>query len=197
MQLPPNKASALEVNSLFFNTGKPCHRGHLSKRYTSIGKCYECGKIESAARHHKLYKSDSSYADAKRKAAREQHKREGTKWYHDNKPRAAALNKLWREANKDSFKGYTVQWRRDNLDKLTKNAAAYRSSKIQATPTWANPDAIQAFYTEAARMTLKTGIKYTVDHIIPLNSDVVCGLHVEHNLQLLTLSDNSKKSNKL
>jgi hypothetical protein len=35
----------------------------------------------------------------------------------------------------------------------------------------------------------------SVDHIIPLNNPLVCGLHCEFNLQLLPLSDNIKKNN--
>jgi hypothetical protein len=36
----------------------------------------------------------------------------------------------------------------------------------------------------------------TVDHIIPLQHDLVCGLHVPENMQLMTLVANSSKSNK-
>lgn len=171
----------------------PCSQGHVAERLTSCGMCVICNREKA----HQIYHSNSSVRAKVQARSRIQHAKVGTAWYHTNKQHASQLNKVWREAHKDEFSAYTTQWRRDNLDKLTKNASAYRASKLKATPSWADQSKIQEFYTEAHRLTKETGIKYTVDHQIPLNSDIVCGLHVEHNLQLLTLSENSAKGNRV
>lgn len=41
-----------------------------------------------------------------------------------------------------------------------------------------------------------TGIKWNIDHIVPLKNDLVCGLHCIDNFQLLTKDENLSKSNK-
>jgi 5-methylcytosine-specific restriction endonuclease McrA len=52
-------------------------------------------------------------------------------------------------------------------------------------------------YKTAITMTRITGEQYVVDHIVPLRSEVVCGLHVPWNLRVITREENLKKSNKL
>lgn len=49
----------------------------------------------------------------------------------------------------------------------------------------------------AERLTRETGIPHQVDHIVPLQSKIVCGLHVEHNLRVITATENARKKNKL
>ena len=65
--------------------------------------------------------------------------------------------------------------------------------RMRARPKWAIPKQIEAYYRKAREKTLKTGIKYSVDHIIPLIGRNVCGLHCEENLQIITLEKNLKK----
>ena len=70
---------------------------------------------------------------------------------------------------------------------------AYRASKLNATPKWLTQemkDEIVAIYEKARSLGME------VDHIIPLKGKGVCGLHVPWNLQIISCSDNRKKSNK-
>jgi hypothetical protein len=70
-----------------------------------------------------------------------------------------------------------------------------RKTRDKSMPPWANKKVIQSIYIKARQLTKETGIKYEVDHIIPSNHPLVCGLHVESNLQILTEYDNIIKSN--
>lgn len=76
--------------------------------------------------------------------------------------------------------------------------ALFRRPRLiaQCTPAWANHEAIERFYAEARRLTLETGVRHSVDHVVPINGRKVCGLHVETNLQVITHSANSRKSNR-
>lgn len=58
----------------------------------------------------------------------------------------------------------------------------------------ANQKKINEMYCEAKRLTKETGIPHEVDHIIPISKG---GKHHEDNLQIITMSENRKKSNKI
>lgn len=66
--------------------------------------------------------------------------------------------------------------------------------EARATPPWANFRKIYAIYNEAADRR-DAGEDVQVDHIIPLVHPLVCGLHYELNLEIISARENSYKSN--
>jgi hypothetical protein len=50
--LPPDRETALALGSTHFFTGKPCSRGHISKRNTKSHTCMECARISAAKYQH-------------------------------------------------------------------------------------------------------------------------------------------------
>jgi hypothetical protein len=51
-------------------------------------------------------------------------------------------------------------------------------------------------YHLARIRTKSTGVIHHVDHIVPLRSKLVCGLHVPENLQVIEGKLNLRKNNK-
>jgi hypothetical protein len=68
--------------------------------------------------------------------------------------------------------------------------AARRSLKRQATPSWSETEKIVLLYEKASEFGMH------VDHVVPLKSKYVCGLHCWANLQLLGSVENISKGNK-
>lgn len=76
--------------------------------------------------------------------------------------------------------------------------AERNATKVQATPRWLTAQDradIAAVYAEAATKSASTGTPHDVDHIVPLRSPVVCGLHVAWNLRAIPAHKNRVKSN--
>ena len=67
---------------------------------------------------------------------------------------------------------------------------------MRRSPKWANEFFIEEAYRLAAMRTKMLGYKWHVDHIVPLKSKLVCGLHVENNLRVIPAKDNLIKGNR-
>jgi len=77
--------------------------------------------------------------------------------------------------------------------------AKRRAARIQRTPSWLTDFdrlKIKCMYAIATMLTRENKEKWTIDHIIPLQGELVSGLHVPSNLQPMRLSENSAKLNK-
>jgi hypothetical protein len=88
------------------------------------------------------------------------------------------------------------KWNNENRDIRNASSKAYKTKKINRKPVWANKKKMICFYREAKKLTQETGTPHHVDHIVPLRSAIVSGLHCEANLQVITWRDNVVKGNR-
>ena len=74
-----------------------------------------------------------------------------------------------------------------------------RKMKGKHIPDWLTDYdilAMKCIYQVAAMRNANSDIRWSVDHIIPLNGKTVSGLHVPSNLQVIPLSENLSKGRK-
>lgn len=76
-----------------------------------------------------------------------------------------------------------------NEDPKRKVATIARWKAASRNPSWADQEAIKAFYAACPP-------GYEVDHKIPLKGKNVCGLHIVENLQYLPMRENRAKGNR-
>lgn len=135
-----------------------------------------------------------------RERNRERLAAESKAWARHNIEKTKANCRKYHEANRERRAEYNAAWQRANADALRPYYAEKTrrrfAARLRATPVWADKEAILTVYRECQRVSLETGIVHHVDHIVPLVSPLVCGLHVEYNLQVLSASENLTKSNK-
>lgn len=73
-------------------------------------------------------------------------------------------------------------------------ASVRRAQRLkQATPQWADKSKIRDVYQQAKEEARQCGYVFHVDHIVPIYSEVVCGLHVHYNLRVIPARVNIKK----
>lgn len=111
-------------------------------------------------------------------------------WAERNRDSNRARSAAWRAANGVHVALYGAVWAKNNRAKINATHAKRRAAEHTATPRWADPAEIATIYEAAAL----TGCE--VDHIVPLVSPKVCGLHCPANLQLLPRGENRAKGNR-
>jgi hypothetical protein len=109
----------------------------------------------------------------------------------------ADYRKKYDEENRQRIKELSAQWARKNRAKKREGNARRRCLKLNATPPWADLEAIRSIYAQCVEISRQTGIPHEVDHIVPLKGKLVCGLHVPCNLQVIPQRLNRAKGNRM
>jgi hypothetical protein len=169
--------------------------------------CKENKTIDSFAK-------DASKKDKFRCQCKTCHSLNRAQHYTDNKESILKRNKEYRQLHKEELRKSRQRYIKENPEKIAtlnskyikrdqqRNPAKYAAKEArrrfavrQAIPSWIDNDAVDGMY-ELSMLFKNVGLDTHVDHIIPLRSNLVCGLHCEANLQLLPSSDNTSKGNR-
>lgn len=120
-----------------------------------------------------------------------------TKEYHRSRYRTGAAPSRYVRKSAATILPYTAPQKIATIEK--NSTPGYKAAegawrkllKAKCVPPWMKFEDVLPIYLVAAKFG------FEVDHIIPVRSKVVCGLHVPWNLQLLTASENARKGVKL
>lgn len=154
--------------------------------------CSKCGFMKELYRFGKDLRKKSGLTSeckiCKNKLCKE--------WSLKNKERHAATRAAWREKHREYHKQYSRLWLQDNLGRHSERERLRSDIKKLATPMWLSKDQIKYMkdlYLNARILSKFFNERCEVDHIVPLQSKNVTGLHVPWNLQVVTKEYNQKK----
>jgi hypothetical protein len=167
---------------------KKCSKCQLFKSFNEFSK--NKTKSFGLASECKLCKKSMDKKYRAKPGFSEKRKQYDQKYTENNKDKVLEAKAKWRNENKEYQKQLILEWRIKNPNKRRIESAKYRSAKLNAIPPWFEKDKVELIYQKAMEWNM------TVDHVVPLQGENVCGLHCWDNLQLLDISLNSAKSNR-
>lgn len=119
-------------------------------------------------------------------------------YYKNHAKNRERLNKYYYDNHDEEKENRRNHYQRNKSIYLSNNYL--RDERIKtATPIWLNESELKDIrlkYKIAQRLRNLNGAQYHVDHIVPICGEIVCGLHVPWNLQVIFAEENLRKGNK-
>jgi hypothetical protein len=167
-----------------------------------------CGKCKIEKSHNEFYKNSNNVDlltsqckqcfknnyDIKKYDAEEKNKFKlrSAKYRKNNPDKVKKCINEWSKENYDKVKFYVNNYRKRNMQSDAAHSAKDRALKLQRIPKWISKEelkSIKDFYKNCPN-------GYHVDHIVPLQGEIVSGFHCLSNLQYLSSMENIIKGNK-
>lgn len=161
-------------------------------------ECKTCISVCQSRYREKTKESRKVYNRKYREGNREYLLSKDQERYAKDPEKYKVLSARHRVKNRSYYLEYNRRYYQNNKEKFFAANAQRRASQMLATPAWLDrtqKDQILTFYVHAKECGMLTGDSYHVDHIVPLQGENACGLHVPWNLQVLPSDLNLSKSN--
>jgi 5-methylcytosine-specific restriction endonuclease McrA len=166
----PRKAARAAGEKWYF-TGVPCKHGHLSKRFSSCGACFECSSS--------INQSTIEFREYKRRH------------YLANKTAHLERGKLWKAANPEKSREIKIRWRKSNPEKIRASALSRTKHAIGSISA---ADIAEIIERQRGRCACcQNRAKLEMDHIFPV---FLGGKTERGNLQGLCRTCNARKGAK-
>ncbi len=150
-----------------------------------MSNCAICGEVCPKPLFKRNWPNERKYCSSKcsKTAYRQKHpsvdKQSKEKWLENNPEKRKQSSAAYQKKNRAYYAQYSSLYMRKRMQ-----------AQLKSLTEW------DLFYmTEFYDIAKKRGLE--VDHIVPLTHKDVCGLHVPWNLQMLTRTQNARKSNRL
>jgi 5-methylcytosine-specific restriction endonuclease McrA len=167
---------------------KTCNRCKIKKPLSEFGK--HKGNNDGLQYRCKICRNEEASQSFKKIAPEEKQRRveQTYKWRRENPQRF-----------KDLQKEYQTKYSKNNRFKRNALQMKRHATQLERTPAWLSKEQlneIEKFYYMAKELEKVFPWKQHVDHIVPLKGEIVSGLHVPWNLQILSAKENITKGNR-
>ena len=166
--IPKTRKEALAKGYKKYSTGAACVHGHVAERRACTGECLAC---------------------------RAEHL---VKWRKENPAKVKQHNSTQYVNHPQKIKDNVKKWSKKNPIKVLAYSRISHTKRQMRYPKWLTKDdhwMIEQAYELAALRTKMFGFSWHVDHIVPLQGELVSGLHTPYNLQVIPGMENMRKAN--
>lgn len=163
----------------------------LKRKIKKISKvCSTCKNNLPSSRFNRN-KSNADWLSSRCRECDSDYKKEYYKIDYVKSRESKRLKEFSKE-NKKHLQDYRREYYSRPEVKVKRNINSINSQRRQREriPSWESIKNIKKYYLESRIKGLE------VDHIVPINSDFVCGLHCVDNFQMLSRKENASKGNR-